>query len=69
MKFNQIGGTFFWANGSTYDTIKLEKHGEIIKITIDVLGGKPLDMAYFDLNGFGNYSFKKNTKNPGKSGF
>ena len=62
MKFNQIEGTYFWANGSTYGTLKLKKQGEIMKISIEVLGENPLDMASFELSGFGNYRFKKTQK-------
>ncbi len=62
MKFNQMKGTHFWANGSTYGTLVQEKTSEGMQIRIDVLGENPLELKDFELRGYGTYAFNKPIK-------
>ena len=59
MKFKQMDGKYFWANGSTYGTLEQKKNGKSIQVKIEVLGEKPLQIKQFALRDYGQFSFKK----------
>jgi len=59
LKFKQMDGTYFWANGYTYGTIDQEQQNDLVKVKIHVLGEHPLAIKEFELQEFGNVIFKK----------
>ena len=59
MKFKQMDGKYFWANGSTYGTIKQQSDGKAVQVEIEVLGEQPLELKSFELRDFGKYTLKK----------
>jgi hypothetical protein len=58
MKFKPVEGTYFWANGYTYGTIRLEKNEGQFKSEIRVMGD-PLELKSFELRNYGAYISKK----------
>jgi hypothetical protein len=59
MKFNQLDGLYFWANGYTYGTIEQERKNDGIHVNLQVLGENPLEIKEFELRSFGSHHFKK----------
>jgi hypothetical protein len=59
MKFKPMEGKYFWANGSTYGTIDISGDGNRKKVSLEVLGEKPLHLQNFELTDYGKYSYKK----------
>lgn len=62
MKFKQINGTYFWANGTTYGTVEQKRNGNKVTVALKVVGEKPLALKTFELEGYGKHKFKRVTK-------
>ncbi len=58
MKFKAVKGDYFWSNGYSYGTIKIESKGAGYSIRIKSLGGN-LELKAFELRGKGTKEFDK----------
>jgi uncharacterized protein (DUF608 family) len=59
MKFKQLEGLYFWANGSTYGTIEQKIVDNSINVQLKVLGEQSLEIEEFEIRSFGKHSFGK----------
>ena len=59
MKFKNMNGIYFWANGTTYGTLEQKINGNKTTVTLKVVGEKPLALKTFELDGVGIHSFGK----------
>jgi hypothetical protein len=57
MKFSNLEGKYFWANGYTYGTIELDRNEVFTKVRINILGDKPVEIREFELASFGKHTF------------
>jgi hypothetical protein len=62
MKFNQLDGNYFWANGYTYGTVEMQSEGETIRVVLKILGDNPLEIEEFEIRSFGGHHFEKMQK-------
>jgi hypothetical protein len=69
MKFKPNQGTYFWANGYTYGTIDISGDGNRKKVSLEVLGEKPLHLQNFELTDYGKHELKENQKIDGEIEF
>jgi hypothetical protein len=59
MKFNELEGAYFWANGYSYGLIDLKKEGNKIHVSIEVMGEDPLEIRSFEIRSFGKHTFRE----------
>ena len=57
MKFDSVEGKYFWANGSTYGTVRLQRDGEDYMVRLKVFGEEALALNKFEISEFGRFSF------------